>query len=76
MLALGGSGVCAACSLLTSFDDFDDAMKKQVLGMFHEQLAEDGTLFIGHSETIRSGEAPFTALPIPQGFCYRKDRRP
>lgn len=54
---------------------FDDEMKKQVLGMFAEQLAPDGALFIGHSETIRPGEAPFTAMPIPQGFCYRKDRK-
>ena len=54
---------------------FDDAMKKQVLTMFHEQLADDGTLFIGHSETIRPGEAAFNNLPIPQGFCYRKERR-
>ncbi|MCC6969186.1 MAG: protein-glutamate O-methyltransferase CheR [Phycisphaerales bacterium] len=51
---------------------FDDAMKKQVLNMFADQLADDGYLFIGHSETIRSGEAPFQALPLPQGFCYRK----
>jgi chemotaxis protein methyltransferase CheR len=51
---------------------FDDEMKKQLLGTFADQLADDGTLFIGHSETIRPGEAPFSALPIPQGFCYRK----
>ncbi len=51
---------------------FDDAMKKQVLGTFADQLAPDGTLFIGHSETIKVGEAPFVQLPHPQGFCYRK----
>jgi chemotaxis protein methyltransferase CheR len=51
---------------------FDDTMKKQVLNMFADQLADDGYLFIGHSETIRSGEAPFQALPLPQAFCYRK----
>jgi chemotaxis protein methyltransferase CheR len=51
---------------------FDDEMKKQLLTTFADQLTEDGTLFIGHSETIRLGEAPFSALPIPQGFCYRK----
>jgi chemotaxis protein methyltransferase CheR len=50
---------------------FDDAMKDGVLGMFADQLATDGTLFIGHSETIRSSAA-FSALPLPQGFCYRK----
>ncbi len=51
---------------------FDDAMKKTVLNCFADNLADDGTLFIGHSETIRPGEAPFEAMPIPQGFCYRK----
>ena len=51
---------------------FDDAMKKQVLQTFADQLSADGTLFIGHSETIRTGEAPFVPVPIPQGFAYRK----
>ncbi|MDX2148421.1 MAG: protein-glutamate O-methyltransferase CheR [Planctomycetota bacterium] len=51
---------------------FDDAMVSQVLHMFADQLADDGFLFIGHSETIRPGEAPFTPTPQPQGFCYRK----
>ncbi len=55
---------------------FDDAMKSQVLRTFAEQLAPDGTLFIGHSETIRAAEAPFEPLPIPHGFCYRKARAP
>ncbi len=53
---------------------FDDAMKAGVLRMFGEQLADDGTLFIGHSETIRATEAPFEAMAIPQGFCYQKVR--
>jgi chemotaxis protein methyltransferase CheR len=51
---------------------FDDTMKSQVLQTFADQLAPDGTLFIGHSESIRPGTSPFTAMPIPQGFCYRK----
>ncbi len=51
---------------------FDDAMKALVLRTFHEQLADDGALFIGHSETIRPTDAPFTAMPLPQAFCYRK----
>ena len=51
---------------------FDDAMKKTVLGMFHDQLAEDGYLMIGHSETIRSGDAAFSILPVPSAFCYQK----
>ncbi|MEO1584873.1 MAG: protein-glutamate O-methyltransferase CheR [Planctomycetota bacterium] len=51
---------------------FDDEMKKRVVQMFHDQLADDGYLFIGHSESLRSLGVPFEQLPIPQGFCYRK----
>ena len=51
---------------------FDDPMKADVLKMFSEMLADDGWLFIGHSESIRPGEGPFVPVPIPQGFCYRK----
>ena len=50
---------------------FDDAMKDTVLQCFSDQLASDGTLFIGHSENIRTSNL-FTAMPIAQGFCYRK----
>ena len=53
---------------------FDDAMKNQVLGTFADCLADDGTLFIGHSETIRPGTTAFAALPLPQAFAYRKDK--
>lgn len=51
---------------------FDDAMKKQVLGTFAEQLSPGGVLLIGHSETIRGGEAPFAAMPYPEAFAYTK----
>lgn len=50
---------------------FDDDMKKRVVGMFGDQLADDGTLFIGHSENIRSVNDCFEPLPHVQGFCYR-----
>ena len=50
---------------------FDDAMKDTVLQCFSDQLASDGTLFIGHSENIRTSNL-FTAMPVAQGFCYRK----
>jgi chemotaxis protein methyltransferase CheR len=51
---------------------FDDAMKAGVVGMFGEQLRPDGTLFIGHSETLRGLDAPFEPTSHAQGFCYRK----
>ena len=51
---------------------FDAPMKTQVVSMFADQLRADGTLFIGHSETLRGLDVPFEQLPIPQGFCYQK----
>lgn len=50
---------------------FDDAMKDTCIQMFSDQLASDGTLFIGHSENVRNTQF-FQPLAIPQGFCYRK----
>ena len=50
---------------------FDQDMKSRVLSCFVNQLARDGMLFIGHSETIRPEDAPFVAEEIPHGFCYR-----
>lgn len=51
---------------------FDDPMKKQVMGMFHDQIANDGALFIGHSERIVDMDTKFSQIPVPQGFCYAK----
>lgn len=51
---------------------FDDTMKESLLNTFADQLATDGTLFIGHSETVRGLKTPFQAMPIPSGFCYQK----
>ncbi len=51
---------------------FDDAMKTHCVKMFHDQLADDGTLFIGHSESLRNIPVPFEPMPIPQAFSYMK----
>lgn len=51
---------------------FDDPMKNQVIGMFNDQLASDGALFIGHSERIKDIDSTFEQVPLPQGFCYAK----
>ena len=51
---------------------FDDEMKAHCVNMFHNQLADDGTLFIGHSESLRNIQVAFEALPIPQAFAYQK----
>lgn len=51
---------------------FDDDMRKRVLEMFHKQLADDGVLFIGHSETLRNSSDLFKSLDAPQSFAYSK----
>ncbi|MEM9295892.1 MAG: protein-glutamate O-methyltransferase CheR [Planctomycetota bacterium] len=51
---------------------FDDAMKNSVVNLFHRQLADDGTLFIGHSESLRNLDAPFRQIDAPQAFAYQK----
>ena len=51
---------------------FDDAMKKHCAELFHRQLAPDGTLFIGHSETLRNVDVAFDAVPVPQAFAYTR----
>jgi chemotaxis protein methyltransferase CheR len=51
---------------------FDADMKKHVAGLFHSQLADDGYLFIGHSESLRDLDIPFENTQIPEGFCHRK----
>jgi chemotaxis protein methyltransferase CheR len=51
---------------------FDDEMKRRCVQLFYDQLAKDGTLFIGHSESLRSTGVPFTQLNVPQAFAYEK----
>lgn len=51
---------------------FDDAMKDHCASLFHDQLAEDGVLFIGHSETLRNTSRPFVPLPAPEAFAYAR----
>ena len=51
---------------------FDDDMKTDVIKTFHNQLADDGTLYIGHSETLRNLETGFVQMELPHAFAYRK----
>ncbi|MEM8835205.1 MAG: protein-glutamate O-methyltransferase CheR [Planctomycetota bacterium] len=53
---------------------FDADMKKQCVQLYHDQLADDGYLFIGHSETIRDLGVPFEPLGIAQAFAYSKQK--
>jgi len=50
---------------------FDDQMKREVAQTFADQLARDGVLFIGHSESIRELTDRFEPSGLTQGFCYR-----
>jgi len=51
---------------------FDDEMKTHVATMFHDQLADDGYLLIGHSESLRQLNVPLQTMEIAQAFAYRK----
>lgn len=50
---------------------FDDKMRESCLNMFHSQLAKDGTLFIGHSESIRNSTI-FKPRSESHSFAYQK----
>lgn len=51
---------------------FDDAMKTRVVQMFHDQLAADGVLFIGHSENLRNIPVAFAPMDVAESFAYVK----
>ena len=51
---------------------FDDDMRVKCVKMFYDQLAADGHLFIGHSETLRNLDVPFVSMSDPQAFGYTK----
>lgn len=51
---------------------FDDPMKKHCANIFHSQLARDGVLFIGHSESLRNLDVKFEPLSLPQSFAYTR----
>lgn len=55
---------------------FDDEMKTRCATTFYEQLADDGALFIGHSESLRDIAVPFESVPVPHAFMYVKKDRP
>lgn len=52
---------------------FDDDMRNQCATTFFDQLEPDGTLFIGHSETLRNLDAQFHPVPLSQAFAYQKE---
>lgn len=50
---------------------FDIPMREGVIRLIHEMLAPDGTLWIGHSETIREPKL-FSPLCEPESFAYSR----
>jgi len=50
---------------------FDQKMRDGCIKVFCDQLAPDGTLMIGHSETIRNSKL-FTPRAEPYAFAYTK----
>jgi chemotaxis protein methyltransferase CheR len=50
---------------------FDQEMRNTCLQTFYDQLAMDGYLFIGHSESLQGSEI-FDPLPQPQAFAYTR----
>lgn len=51
---------------------FDEDMRRRVVESFYDRVADDGYLFIGHSESLRGLGVPFERAHTPEGFCYRK----
>lgn len=51
---------------------FEAETRQHVLGIFHDQLAGDGTLFVGPSEIIQPGQPSFIARAERDGAGYRK----
>ena len=51
---------------------FGDDARADVLATLHEQLADDGFLFVGPTERVRSGGAPFVGLDVRAAGVYLK----
>lgn len=51
---------------------FDEDTRQRVLGTFHDQLADDGTLFVGTNEIVQPGQPSFIARAERDGSGYRK----
>ena len=51
---------------------FDDPMRLQCVKTFYNQLADDGVLYIGHSETLRNLDVAFEPINVPSAFAYLK----
>src|SRR3989304_2613910 len=55
---------------------FDGQTTQRVIENFHNCLAQDGYLFLGHSETLWQITDKFERVEFPQTFIYRKRSSP
>ncbi|MBG0791062.1 MAG: protein-glutamate O-methyltransferase CheR [Desulfovibrionaceae bacterium] len=52
---------------------FDDAMKKQVINAFYDNLLPGGYLIIGHSESLHNITRAFKPIRFPGSIIYQKE---
>jgi len=52
---------------------FDDAMKKQVINAFYDNLLPGGYLIIGHSESLHNITRAFKPIHFPGAIIYKKE---
>ena len=52
---------------------FDDAMKKQVINAFYDNLLPGGFLIIGHSESLHNITRAFKPIHFPGAIIYKKE---
>ena len=52
---------------------FDDAMKKQVINAFYDNLLPGGYLIIGHSESLHTITRAFKPIRFPGAIIYQKE---
>jgi chemotaxis protein methyltransferase CheR len=52
---------------------FDDAVKKQVIGSFYDNLLPGGYLLIGHSESLHNISRAFKPIHHPGAIIYHKE---
>ena len=55
---------------------FDGQTTQRVIENFHNCLAQDGHLFLGHSETLWQITDKFERVEFPQTFIYKKRSNP
>ena len=55
---------------------FDSQTTQRVIGTFYNCLAEDGYLFLGHTETLWQIPHRFERIEFPQTFIYKKKASP